>query len=436
MIDTSAFQGKTAAYYTLGCKLNFSETSTFGQMLSALIPRANAGNQVFKASYDAWGNQTVEQNDIDLRFGYCGHEMLPEFRLIDMGGRMYDPVLGRFLSCDNFVQEPDNSQNFNRYSYCLNNPLRYTDPSGELFGIDDAVWIFAAFSAASSAMQAAATGQSVWKAVGISLLSSAASYGIGCWMGPTGNFWHEAARAGLHGLASGAAALCNKQNFLSAFVSGAASSGIGSFAETVNLPTGAVIGCTTVMGGLTSWATGGDIWRGAMNGLMIGALNHAQHEHRGPTMKQLKEINRVYRQSLEDYPTPQEFYRSVGLPEYENACAARMSYALNESGVLEIPYIEGITQTGTDGKNYFMYADEMGAWLGSKQVWGAPRVYTDSNKYKIKNGVVFQTGFEHVTGHIEYFYKGYDGHRNSTHLGALDFYKSNKTITRVWKYGR
>ncbi len=33
MIDTSAFQGKTAKYFTLGCKLNFSETSTFGQML-------------------------------------------------------------------------------------------------------------------------------------------------------------------------------------------------------------------------------------------------------------------------------------------------------------------------------------------------------------------------------------------------------------------
>lgn len=36
MIDTSAFQGKTAAYYTLGCKLNFSETSTFGQMLQEM----------------------------------------------------------------------------------------------------------------------------------------------------------------------------------------------------------------------------------------------------------------------------------------------------------------------------------------------------------------------------------------------------------------
>ena len=33
MIDSSAFQGKKAAYYTLGCKLNFSETSTFGKML-------------------------------------------------------------------------------------------------------------------------------------------------------------------------------------------------------------------------------------------------------------------------------------------------------------------------------------------------------------------------------------------------------------------
>ena len=36
MIDTSAFQGKKAAYYTLGCKLNFSETSTFGKMLQEL----------------------------------------------------------------------------------------------------------------------------------------------------------------------------------------------------------------------------------------------------------------------------------------------------------------------------------------------------------------------------------------------------------------
>jgi RHS repeat-associated protein len=44
-------------------------------------------------------------------------------RLANMDGRLYDYALARFLSPDNHVQEPGNSQNFNRYSYCLNNPL-------------------------------------------------------------------------------------------------------------------------------------------------------------------------------------------------------------------------------------------------------------------------------------------------------------------------
>jgi hypothetical protein len=48
-----------------------------------------------------------------------------------MNARMYDPAVGRFLSPDPFVQAPDFSQSFNRYSYGLNNPLKYTDPSGE-----------------------------------------------------------------------------------------------------------------------------------------------------------------------------------------------------------------------------------------------------------------------------------------------------------------
>jgi hypothetical protein len=48
---------------------------------------------------------------------------------------MYDPLLGRFLSPDPYVQMPDYSQNFNRYSYCLNNPLIYVDETGEFFWI-------------------------------------------------------------------------------------------------------------------------------------------------------------------------------------------------------------------------------------------------------------------------------------------------------------
>lgn len=54
-----------------------------------------------------------------------------------MNGRLYDPLVGRFLSPDNYVQAPDYSQSFNRYGYCLNNPLRYTDPSGDFL-----LWLF------------------------------------------------------------------------------------------------------------------------------------------------------------------------------------------------------------------------------------------------------------------------------------------------------
>jgi len=50
-----------------------------------------------------------------------------------MGGRIYDPITARFLSPDPFVQSPDNLQNLNRYSYVLNNPLSFTDPSGFFF---------------------------------------------------------------------------------------------------------------------------------------------------------------------------------------------------------------------------------------------------------------------------------------------------------------
>ncbi len=92
-----------------------------------------AGNIKQKSAFDAWGKRTFVIRDNSLIFdrGYTGHEHLDEFGLINMNGRMYNPIVGRFLSPDPFVQAPDFSQSYNRYSYVLNNPLIYTDPNGE-----------------------------------------------------------------------------------------------------------------------------------------------------------------------------------------------------------------------------------------------------------------------------------------------------------------
>ncbi|VVM19200.1 hypothetical protein BSPWISOXPB_8546 [uncultured Gammaproteobacteria bacterium] len=43
-----------------------------------------------------------------------------------MNGRVYDPQIGRFLSADPYIQSPYNTQSYNRYSYTINNPLKYT----------------------------------------------------------------------------------------------------------------------------------------------------------------------------------------------------------------------------------------------------------------------------------------------------------------------
>jgi len=71
-------------------------------------------------------------------YGFKGHnlsrisegEYLNLFGLINLNWPLYDTVVARFLSPDPYIQSIDNAQSLNRYSYCLNNPLKYTDPSG------------------------------------------------------------------------------------------------------------------------------------------------------------------------------------------------------------------------------------------------------------------------------------------------------------------
>jgi len=115
-----------------------------------------SGNLIEEYSYDAWGlrrdPQTWEafteipESSVDR--GFTGHEHLDIFSLVNMNGRMYDPVIGLFLSPDPYSQMPEYTQGLNRYSYCLNNPLSHTDPSGYSIG-DGGFASFAGFVFAS-----------------------------------------------------------------------------------------------------------------------------------------------------------------------------------------------------------------------------------------------------------------------------------------------
>ncbi len=119
--------GNTSTYFT--------ETDHLGSIIGLI----NAdGSYAEQFSFDPWGRRRNPTNwtyssvpqPVLITRGFTGHEHLDNFGLIDMNGRMYDPVLGRFLGVDPIIQAADNSQSIDGYGYCLNDPLKYTDPSG------------------------------------------------------------------------------------------------------------------------------------------------------------------------------------------------------------------------------------------------------------------------------------------------------------------
>ncbi len=137
--------------------LNFENLYLHRDNQSSIIAISNQNKQMLERRvFDAWGNLIKLQNSngqyiIDngqtlianytmlLDRGYTGHEHLLGVLLINMNGRLYDPKLHRFLMPDNFVQDPENTQSYNRYAYCMNNPLQYTDFSGESWWSDN--WV-------------------------------------------------------------------------------------------------------------------------------------------------------------------------------------------------------------------------------------------------------------------------------------------------------
>ncbi|MGB3223129.1 MAG: RHS repeat-associated core domain-containing protein [Desulforhopalus sp.] len=71
---------------------------------------------------------------LSVNHKFTGQELDDDTGLYNYNARLYDPVVGKFVSADTIVPQPKYSQAFNRYTYCLNNPVRYVDPSGHHTG--------------------------------------------------------------------------------------------------------------------------------------------------------------------------------------------------------------------------------------------------------------------------------------------------------------
>lgn len=204
-----------------------------------------SGNVTQRYAYDPWGRRRnpttwanltaaeIEQQNFLFARGYTGHEHLDAFGLINMNGRMYDPLLGRMLSPDNYVQAPDNSQNFNRYSYAMKNPLVYVDPDGEFI---IPVIMLAAYLNASMQLISGNVN---------SMGDFALSIGIGAVSGAAG--------AGLGYLATSITSV-------SGFTGGAIAGGMGGF------------GGGFVSGAGNAWAQGSSFFDGYLSGLKSGAI--------------------------------------------------------------------------------------------------------------------------------------------------------------------
>ncbi|MBI3774410.1 MAG: VCBS repeat-containing protein [Gammaproteobacteria bacterium] len=246
-----------------------------------------------RLSYDAFGKRrnangtdsVTQLTSKNTHHGYTGHEMIDSIGIIHMNGRTYDPSLGRFMQADPQIQSAANLQNYNRYSYVLNNPLNLTDPSGYNWLSDRwkevmnaarpvvAVVAAVVVTAAGCPQCAGAvagyilTGTLKGAAMGI---VGALAYGVAGDVGPA---LGGASRVALHGAIGGVLSLAQGGSFASGFASGAFAKATGEMGL-ANLGRNSGILTRTAIaafaGGAGSMLFGGSF----SNGAVTGAFSH------------------------------------------------------------------------------------------------------------------------------------------------------------------
>ncbi len=176
--------------------------------------------------YLPYGKERSNTGNV-TNYKYTGQEYDSTTGLYNYNARMYDPVIGTFISPDTIIPDPSDPQTLNRYAYCRNNPIMYRDPSGRMF----AEIIYAAVSYILSAAETYISSYAVDGAVVGGALGGSASAATG------GNFW-DGVRAGA---ISGAFMGAGDYGILNGAISGGINASIS----------GQDIGKGTLAGGLT-----------------------------------------------------------------------------------------------------------------------------------------------------------------------------------------
>jgi len=270
-----------------------------------------------------------------------------------MNGRVYDPVLARFLSADPFVDGVTDSQGFNRYSYVSNNPLGATDPTGYLklwkdvlgpivqyiaaqYGMIPAADVGYTINGSKGAIQGAASslgmflggnvgygfssgfsgsllnGGSIGEAFKSGFIGGAQAYvagKIGDTFGPPGTWQNELARATAHGTLGGAVEEAQGGEFRHGFYAGFAGSEVGSVVGSGPLgkiggPAGIALrtAIAAVAGGTAAELGGGKFANGALTAAFQHLFNHEGGNIRA-LMKQRQQLLNDMRALDEDIAT-------------------------------------------------------------------------------------------------------------------------------------
>ena len=239
--------------------------------------------------------------------GFTGQEHIDgNLGLMHFNARMYDPAQGRFLQPDPVIQSPDNAQSWNPYTYCLNNPYTYTDPTGMMSWRQVLGIVIAVVAVVTQQYWALKGAAAFWFAVGTGFVSGYVAtgtlqgglygafsagvfFGIGqafsSISGPAGtgafgtglNWGEYAAKVLAHGVAGGVMNTLMGGKFGDGFLSAGVAQAFGPAIDRIPGGAGVRVAAAAVLGGTVSKLSGGKFANGAITAAFSRAFNEGFH---------------------------------------------------------------------------------------------------------------------------------------------------------------